>query len=140
MPSVIQLNLLIVLRSFASTSLCICFDRFHTSILSFLFSIGLDGSQKNDENRCFEKNLFPTDFFEQLAIKIKTLIDDEQPNTKSIEQCIQRYLQIVSVCKSSLFQLSHVNMDDLVKLNSLIRHHKLFEILKHKEQDRLRKE
>ncbi|CAF2477482.1 unnamed protein product [Rotaria sp. Silwood2] len=135
-PSMIRLNVLLSLRAFeSSSSLCSHLDHFHTSILSFLFSIVI---HKSDQNNVLQKNLFPSNYFEQLLITIQDFIEHEKPDQKNIDECIQRYLQILSICKTSSLPLTHLCICDLEKHFSLFTHHKLFHILKDKEEQEIK--
>ncbi|CAF0786118.1 unnamed protein product [Rotaria sordida] len=135
-PSMIRLNVLFPLREFGSSSLCLHLDHFHTSILSFLFSIVI---HKSDQNNILQKNLFPSNYFEQLPITIQDFIEREKPNQKNIDECIQRYLQILSICKTLSLPLTQLYISDLAKHFSLFTHHKLFHILKDKEEQEMKK-
>ncbi|CAF4830108.1 unnamed protein product [Rotaria sp. Silwood1] len=132
----IRLNVLFPLRAFESSSLCLHLDHFHTSILSFLFSIVI---QKSDQNNVLQKNIFPSDYFEQLLITIQNFIEHEKSDQKNIDECIQRYLQIISICKVSSLPLTQLSIYDLEKHISLFTDHKLFHILKDKEEQEMRK-
>jgi hypothetical protein len=130
----VRLNILLPLRSYESSSLCLHLDHFHTSILSFLFSIVINNPHENNQNKILQKNLFPSNYFEQLPVTIQDSIEREKSDEKSINECIQRYLQIFSICKTSSLPLSQLSIDDLGKCFSLFTRHKLFHILKHKEE------
>ncbi|CAF1964920.1 unnamed protein product [Rotaria magnacalcarata] len=135
-PSMIRLNVLFPLRSYGSSSLYLHLDHFHAAILSFLFSIVVNHS---DQNIILQKNLFPSNYFEQLLITFEDFIEREQPEQKNIDECIQRYLQTVSICKTPSLPLIQLCISDLEKHFSLFTNHKLFQILKHKEEQELRK-
>jgi hypothetical protein len=130
----VRLNILLPLRSYESSSLCLHLDHFHTSILSFLFSIVINNPHENNQNKILQKNLFPSNYFEQLPVTIQDSIEREKSDEKSINECIQRYLQIFSICKTSSLPLSQLSIDDLGKCFSLFTRHKLFYVLKHKEE------
>lgn len=124
----IRLNVLFPLRSYQSSHLH--FEHFHTSILSFLFSIVINNSH---ENHILQNNLFPSNYFQELAIDIENSFENDKPNEKVRDQCIERYIQILSICKTSSLPLIQLSMCDLGKHSSFITHHKLFQILEHKE-------
>ncbi|CAF0921879.1 unnamed protein product [Adineta steineri] len=130
-PSMIRLNILFPLRSFESSSLRLHLDHFHTSILSFLFSIITNNLQQNN---IFQKNLFSSNYFQQLSITIQDSIEHDKSDEKSIDECIQRYLQILSICKTSSLPLTQLSICDLGKSSPLFTHHKLFNILRDKEE------
>lgn len=89
---------------------------------------------KSDQNHILQKNLLPLDYFEQLSITIQDIIARQSPERKSIEECVQRYLQIFSICKTSPFPLTQLSIFDLEKQFSLCTEYKLFQILKDKEE------
>lgn len=122
-PSMVRLDVLFPLRSFQSPTLHLHFDHFHTSILSFLFSMV---TNKSPQNQIFQKSLFPSDHFQQLCATI-------QDSTES-EKSIQRYLQILAICKTSSFPLSQITMNELGASFPLLARDKLFDILKEKEE------
>ena len=130
----IRLNVLIPLRSLESSSLRLHLDHFHTSILSFLFSIVINNPHQNDQNNILRKNLFSSNFFEQLPIVIQDAIEHEKPDEISIDECLQRYLQILSICKTSSLSLTQLSIGDLGKHFPLFTRHKLFDVLKNKEE------
>lgn len=83
------------------------YEHVHTSILSFLFSIMMNSNE----------NLLSRDFFHQLARQL----EDKQSN-----ESIEHYLQIYSICRMSLTNLS---IRDLGKEFSFLKTHPLYEIL-----------
>jgi hypothetical protein len=131
-PSMIRLNILLPIRSDEYSSLSLHFDHFHTSILSFLFSIVI-----NNQNQILQKHLISSNYFEQLSMIIQDSISREQSDEKRIHECIQRYLQIFSICKISSLPLTQLSINDLGKTFPLLTHHKLFDILKDKEGIRI---
>jgi len=133
----IRLNVLFPLRSFeSSSSLHLHLDQFHTSILSFLFSIVINNPH---QNTILQKNLFSSNYFEQLPLAIQDSIEREKSNELSIDECLQRYLQILSICKTSSFPLTQFHIDQLGKSFPLFTRHKLFDVLKHKEEHETKK-
>ncbi|CAF1044743.1 unnamed protein product [Adineta ricciae] len=126
-PSMVRLDVLFPLRSFQSATLHLHFDRFHTSILSFLFSMI---TNKSPQSQVFQKSLFPSDHFQQLC----AVIQDSSASEKSIHACIQRYLQILAICKTSSFPLSQIALNELSAFFPLLARDKLFDILKEKEE------
>jgi hypothetical protein len=135
-PSMIRLNVLFPLRSFQSSSLRLHLDHFHTSILSFLFSIVINNPHQNN---ILQKNLFSPNYFQQLSLIIQNSIEHEKPNEKNLDECIQRYLQILSICKTSSLPLTQFHIADLGKDFPLFTRHKLFDVLKHKEEQDMNK-
>jgi hypothetical protein len=138
-PSMIRLNVLFPLRSFESSSLRLHLDQFHTAILSFLFSIVINNPHRHDQNNILQQNLFPSNYFEQLSVTIQDSIGREGPDKTSIDECVQRYLQIVSICKTQSFPLTQLRIRDVGKSIPLLTRHKLFDLLKHKEQQEPKK-
>ena len=130
----IRLNVLFPLRKIESSSLCLYLDRFHTSILSFLFSIAVNDSYENDRNKLLQTNLLSSNYFEQLSAIIQESIEHDKPDQTDIDECIQRYLQILSICKMTSLSLTQFCISDLRQNFSLFTHHKLFDILEHKEE------
>ena len=127
-PSMIRLNILLSLRSNEYSSLSLHLDHFHTSILSFLFSIVI-----NNQNQILQKHLLSSNYFEELPRIIQDSISREQSDEQSIDECIQRYLQIFSICKISSLPLTQLSINDLGKTFPLFTRHRLFHILKDKE-------
>ena len=84
-------------------------------------------------------SLLPSNYFEQLSVTIQDAIGREGPDKASIDECIQRYLQIVAVCKTSALSLTQLRVRELGKSIPLFTRHKLFDVLKHKEQQDTRK-
>ena len=138
-PPLIRLNVLCPLRSFESASLRLHLDHFHTSILSFLFSLVIPHAQRDDHRPVLTASLLPPNYFEHLSVTIQDAIGREGPDKASIDECIQRYLQIVSVCKMSALSLTQLRIRELGKSIPLFTRHKLFDVLKHKEQQETRK-
>jgi hypothetical protein len=131
----IRLNVLFPLRSYeSSSSLSLHLDHFHTSILSFLFSIVITNPHQNNQNKILQKNLLSSNYFEQLPVIIQDSIERKKSDEKSINECIQRYLQILSICKTSSLPLTQLSMSDLGKHFPLFTRHKLFDVLKSKEE------
>jgi hypothetical protein len=128
-PSMIRLNVLFPFRSNEYSSLSLHLDHFHTSILSFLFSIVI-----NNQNQILQKHLLTSNYFEELPIIIQDSISHKQANEKSIDESIQRYLQIFSICKISSLPLTQFSINDLGKDFPLFKRHRLFDILKDKEE------
>ena len=135
----IRLNVLFPLRKIESSSLCLYFDRFHGSILSFLFSIADNDSYANERNNLLRTNLFSLNYFEQLPAIIQESIEHEKPDQTGIDECIQRYLQILAICKMSSLSLTQLCVNDLRQNFSLFAHYKLFDILEHKEKQEKKK-
>jgi hypothetical protein len=130
-PSMIRLNVLFPLRTNSSLSLHL--DHFHTSILSFLFSIVM-----NNQNHVLQKHLLTSNYFEELPKIIQESISREQVNENLIDECIQRYLQILSICKISSLPLTQFSVNDLGKDYPLFKRHRLFDILKDKEESKIK--
>ncbi|UJR36093.1 hypothetical protein I4U23_028828 [Adineta vaga] len=127
-PSIVRLDILFPMRhSIESTSLRLQFDHFHTSILSFLFSMVTNNSY---ENQVFQKHLFPLNYFEQIPVTIQ----DSTEHDKLINECIQRYLQIFAICRTSSLPLVQLSINELGKSFPLLTRDKLFDILKEKEE------
>lgn len=126
----IRLNVLFPLRSSIYSSLSLQSDHFHTSILSFLFSIVI-----NNQNQILQKHLFHPTYFEQLS----RVIEQSSSSESNLHQCIQRYLQIIAVCKTPSLPLTYISIHDLGKSSSLFTHHRLFDILKDKEEQTMKK-
>lgn len=132
-PAMIRLDVLFPLRSFSSSALAIHLDHFHTSILSFLFSIVLD-----HQNQILQKHLFLPNYFEQLSLVIQDSISHHSPMEDSLQQSIQRYLQLIAVCKTPSLPLTQISIHDLEKSVPLFTHHRLFDILKEKEEQTMK--
>lgn len=128
----IRLDISFPLRSYesSSSSLSLHLDHFHTSILSFLFSIVINNSP---QNQILQKNIFPSNYFEQLPELIQNSI--EQSNS---DECIQRYLQIFAICKTPSLPLIQLSISDLGKHFPLFTRHKLFDVLKNKEEQEMK--
>ena len=121
-PSIIRLDILFPLRSI---QLSLHLDHFHTSILSFLFSIVNNNPQ---QNHILQKNLFEGNYFQQLS---EMIVEQSIENENNLDECIQRYLQILSLCKTSSLPFTQLQISDL---DPLFARHKLFHVLKHKEE------
>jgi hypothetical protein len=121
-PSIIRLDILFPLRSI---QLSLHLDHFHTSILSFLFSIVNNNPQ---QNQILQKQLFELNYFQQLS---KMISQESVENENNLDECIQRYLQILSICKTSSLPFTQLQISDL---DPLFARHKLFHVLKHKEE------
>ena len=134
-PAMIRLNVLFPLRSLNHSSLSIHLDHFHTSILSFLFSIVVNNPHQLNQNQILQRHLFSSNYFEQLPMIIQDAISEEQADEISIDECIQRYLQILSICKTPSFPLTHFLINDLGKHFPLFTRQKLFHVLKDKEEE-----
>ena len=130
----VRLDVLFPFRSLSSSSLSLHLDHFHTSILSFLFSIVID-----KQNQILQKHLFIPNYFEQLSIVIQESISHHSPNPDSLQQSIQRYLQLIAVCKTPSLPLTQISINDLAKSVPLFTHHRLFDILKEKEEQEMKK-
>jgi len=135
----IRLDVLFPLRSYESSSLCLHLDHFHTSILSFLFSIVMNNPHQNNQNKILQKHLFLPNYFEQLPVIIQDSIERKKFDETNIDECIQRYLQILSICKTPSLSLTQLSIDDLGKHFPLFTNHKLFHVLKHKEEQEMKK-
>lgn len=131
LPSIIRLDLLFSLRSFESTTLRSHLERFHTSILSFLFSI-LTNSNSSQQTESL--NYLPKTFFEQLPMTIQESIERQGPNKTHIDECIQRYFQLVSICRNGKRPLTQIRVRDLENSIPLFTRHRLFEMLKQRDQ------
>lgn len=136
LPSVIRLDVLLPLRSFESSSLRTQLDQFHTSILSFLFAIITKNAQRTDSGDLAQRNSLPADYFEQLSVTIQDSIGREGPDKSSTDECIQRYLQILTICKNPSSPLTQLRIRDLGKTLPLLTRHRLFDVLKHRETSR----
>lgn len=130
LPSIIRLDLLFSLRSFESTTLRSHLERFHTSILSFLFSIL---TNSNLSQRSETLNYLPKTFFENLTTTIQETIERQEPNKSHIDECIQRYFQLVSICRNGKIPLTQICVRDLENSIPLFTRHRLFEMLKQKD-------
>lgn len=126
----INLNVIFPLRLYDSSSLKLHLDHFHTSILSFLFSIVINNSQ---QNQILQKNLLSSNYFEDLSRNIQNLIEENKFDENNINESIQRYLQIYSICQTSSLPLTQISILDLGKQYPLLTRHKLFDILKQKK-------
>jgi hypothetical protein len=128
LPYISRLDILLPLRTFESATLRLNHEHFHTSIISFLFSVVTKPVSRTDSDGIFQHNMFPLNYFEQLSVTIQDTIGREGP------ECIQRYLQIVSICKNSSLPLTNIRIRDLGKTIPLFTRHRLFDVLKHREQ------
>ena len=136
-PAMIRLDVLFPLRSSIYSSLSLQSDHFHTSILSFLFSIVI-----NNQNQVLQKHLFNPNYFEQLSRNIEQSMSRQSsslPTEHDLHQCIQRYLQIIAVCKTPSLPLTEISIHDLGKSIALFTQHRLFDILKEKEEQQMKK-
>ena len=93
-PAMIRLNVLFPVRSPNKSSLSLHLDHFHTSILSFLFSIVVHNPHQLNQNQILQKHIFSSNYFEQLPVIIQDAISHFHADEISIDECIQRYLQI----------------------------------------------
>jgi hypothetical protein len=91
------------------------------------------------QNNILQKNLFSPNYFQQLSLIIQNSIEHEKPNEKNLDECIQRYLQILSICKTSSLPLTQFHIADLGKDFPLFTRHKLFDVLKYKEEQDMNK-
>ncbi|CAF0762982.1 unnamed protein product, partial [Didymodactylos carnosus] len=146
LPPMIRLNVLFPIRSveiFLSNqnnttginTLRTNMDYLHTSILSFLFSIVNDQQQQHQ----YVRYLLPPNYFEQLSLNIYDIIGKEGPDKTSVDDCIQRYLQILAIAKTHPSTLTQIKIRELGKQIPLLTRHKLFGVLQRKEQQESKK-
>jgi hypothetical protein len=128
----VRLDVFFPRRSLESSSspLRLHLDHFHTAILSFLFAMITSHSQ---QTQLFQKSLFPSHYFEQLG----AVLQDYSSHDKSTDECIQRYLQILAVCRTPSYPLASLSISELGKSYPLLTRDKLFDILKEKEAQAL---
>jgi hypothetical protein len=92
----------------------------------------------NNQNHVLQKHLLTSNYFEELPKIIQESISREQFNENLIDECIQRYLQILSICKISSLPLTQFSVNDLGKDYPLFKRHRLFDILKDKEESKIK--